>query len=68
MYIPGHFRQHNIGEVKSFLEQNSFGILVSQVNGKPWATHIPLELEVNGEGKEVLVGHISRGNKAMERV
>jgi len=63
MYIPGHFKQHNIEEVKSFLKQNSFGILVSQVNGKPWATHIPLELEVNGEGKEVLVGHTSRGNK-----
>jgi len=63
MYIPGHFKQHNIGEVRFFLEKNSFGILVSQVSGKPWATHIPLELEVNEAGKEVLVGHISRGNK-----
>lgn len=63
MYIPGHFNQQNIEEVKSFLKQNSFGILVSQVNGRPWATHIPLELEVNGEGKDVLVGHVSRGNK-----
>jgi transcriptional regulator len=63
MYIPGHFKQHNIGEVRSFLEKNSFGILVSQVSGKLWATHIPLELEVNEVGKEVLVGHISRGNK-----
>lgn len=63
MYIPGYFKQQNMEEVKSFLIQNGFGILVSQVNGKPWATHIPLELEVNGEGKEVLVGHLSRGNK-----
>lgn len=63
MYIPHHFRQHNIEEVKSFLQKNSFGILVSQVNGKPWATHIPLELDVNIDGKEVLVGHVSRGNK-----
>lgn len=37
--------------------------MVSQVNGKPWATHIPLELDMNKEGKEVLVGHVSRGNK-----
>lgn len=63
MYIPGHFKQHNIEEVRSFLKKNSFGILISQVSGKPWATHIPLELEVNGEGKEVLVGHLSRGNR-----
>jgi len=63
MYIPHLFKQQNPEEVKSFLQQNSFGILVSQQDGKPWATHIPLELDVNAKGEEVLVGHVSRGNK-----
>ncbi len=63
MYIPNYFKQENLEEVKSFLQQNSFGILVSQVNGKPWATHIPLELVKDAQGEDVLVGHISRGNK-----
>lgn len=63
MYIPHLFKQQNPEEVKSFLQQNSFGILVSQQDGKPWATHIPLELDINAKGEEVLVGHVSRGNK-----
>lgn len=63
MYIPNYFRQENLEEVKSFLQQNSFGMLVSQVNHRPWATHIPLELSKNTLGDEVLLGHISRGNK-----
>lgn len=63
MYIPNHFKQQNLEEIKSFLQQNSFGILVSQVNNKPWATHIPLELDKNSYGEDVLTGHISKGNK-----
>lgn len=63
MYIPNHFKQQNIEEIKSFLHQNSFGILVSQLNNKLWATHIPLELDKNSLGQDVLVGHISKGNK-----
>jgi transcriptional regulator len=63
MYIPNIFNQENAEEIKSLIYQNSFGILVSQVNGKPWATHIPLELDVNVKGEHVLLGHVSRGNK-----
>ena len=63
MYIPTHFKQDNSEEVKRFIQTNSFGILISSVSGKPWATHIPLELASNAAGEEVLLGHISRGNK-----
>lgn len=62
MYIPEYQRNNNISEVKAFIRQNSFGILVSQMAGKPWATHIPLELDSNAEGKDLLVGHIARAN------
>jgi transcriptional regulator len=63
MYIPSLFNQENPEEIKSFISQNSFGILISQVEGKPWATHLPLELDVNVKGEHVLLGHVSRGNK-----
>ena len=36
--------------------------MVNQTNGKLWATHIPLLLEKNGDGKEILTGHISKLN------
>ncbi len=62
MYIPHHYKNENITEVKDFLLKNSFGILVSQVAGKPWATHIPLELETTDDGQDVLVSHISKAN------
>lgn len=62
MYIPDKNRNEDIEEIKDFLRQNAFGILISQVDGKPWATHIPLELEVNENGKDILVGHIAKAN------
>lgn len=62
MYIPEYYKNENITEVKEFLKQNSFGILINTVNGKPWGTHIPLELGENSNGKEVLVGHIAKAN------
>ena len=62
MYIPHHYKNENIEEVKDFLVHNSFGILVNQVAGKPWATHIPLELSVDDQGNDILVSHISKAN------
>jgi len=70
MYIPHYYKNENIEEVKKFIEENSFGILVNQVDGKPWATHIPLELDIDDDGKEILVSHISKANpqwKAFEK-
>lgn len=62
MYIPHYYKNENVDEVKTFLKENSFGILVNQVDGKPWATHIPLELDTDDHGKDVLEGHISKAN------
>lgn len=66
MYIPAHYKNENLGEVKEFVKKNSFGILVNQVKGKPWASHIPLELDVDKDGQDVLVGHISKANFQLE--
>jgi transcriptional regulator len=62
MHIPHQYRNENLDEVKGFLKNNSFGILVNQVDGKPWATHIPLELAIDENGKDILVGHIAKAN------
>lgn len=62
MYIPEHQKNENLFEIKKFILQNSFGILVSQLNAKPWATHIPLELESDENGNDVLTGHIAKAN------
>lgn len=62
MYTPEIYKNENQKEIKKFLQENSFGILINQTNGKLCATHIPLELETNEEGNEILYGHISKEN------
>lgn len=62
MYTPSHYKNENLDEVREFIVQNSFGILINQTDGRPWATHIPLELDIDAKGKEILVGHISKAN------
>lgn len=63
MYIPEYQKNKNSSEIKQFLREHSFGILVTQSQGKPTATHIPLALEVDDRGKDVLTGHIAKANQ-----
>jgi transcriptional regulator len=62
MYTPELYKNENQEEIRHFIHQNGFALLINQVNGKPWATHIPLVLETNSDGKELLVGHLSIEN------
>lgn len=62
MYIPEKYKNENLSEVRNFIKDNSFGILISQVHGKPWATHIPLELDTDDQGNDILVSHIAKAN------
>ncbi|GGG48072.1 protease synthase and sporulation protein PAI 2 [Croceivirga lutea] len=62
MYIPHYYKNEDIEEVKLFIKQNSFGILIDQFDGKPWGTHIPLELEEQEENKFFLVSHVAKAN------
>lgn len=62
MYIPQHYKNENLAEVKEFLSANSFGILINTTNSKLWATHIPLELDVNSKGEDIFLGHVSKAN------
>lgn len=62
MFIPNNYKNENIEEVKDFLNQNSFGILISQVDGKIAGTHIPMQLDTDKNGENVLVGHIAKAN------
>ncbi len=62
MYIPNIYKNENQEEIIDFLQKNSFGILVNQTDGKLWATHIPLVLDTNNKGKQILFGHLSKEN------
>jgi len=62
MYIPSIYKNENIEEVKEFIKKYGFGILISQASGRPEGTHIPLQLDVDNNGNDVLTGHISKSN------
>ena len=62
MYTPQHYKKEDRKNLLDFIRSNSFGILVNQVDGKPWATHIPLELDIDADGNDILVGHIAKAN------
>ncbi|HEV2482248.1 MAG TPA: FMN-binding negative transcriptional regulator [Puia sp.] len=63
MYVPRRFEEKDTEKIHAFIRGNSFAILVSIHEGRPIGTHIPLKLETNAEGQDILVGHISRGNE-----
>lgn len=62
MHIPAHFRVTDRSIIERFIRTNSFATLVTSNESFPMATHIPIELEVNANGKTVLWGHMSRAN------
>jgi len=62
MFIAKENRNTDLNEIRNFLKGNSFSILISQHDGRSWATHIPLELDTDKEGNDILNGHLARGN------
>ena len=68
MYIPEIYKNENQEEIENFIHENGFAVLVNETLGKIWATHIPLLLETNSDGKPVLVGHVSKENPQAESI
>lgn len=62
MYIPELYKNENQAEIRQFIHENGFAVLVSQTAGKLWGTHIPLILETDGNGSLFLHGHVSKLN------
>ena len=62
MYTPEAYKNNDTDAIKDFIKANGFGILINTIQGKPWGTHIPLQLEKNEKGEDVLVGHIAKAN------
>lgn len=63
MYTAKYHQNDNLDEIRAFVEANGFGMLISQVEGRPWATHIPMEWTTNAQAEAVLQGHLARSNR-----
>lgn len=62
MYIPTSFSETDLGKLHDFIEQNSFGILVSRMNDAPFASHLPFLLDRQTGPRGTLVGHMAKAN------
>ena len=61
MYIPPHFASTDPAWLDWLAEQYPFGTLVSQVEGAPFATHLPV-LYRRENAQAILTGHWARPN------
>lgn len=61
MYIPKLYKITDAEEIREFVQQNSFGTLVTTRKGRPIATHLPLQLLKDGEDYNI-TGHMAYGN------
>ncbi|MCE9534451.1 MAG: FMN-binding negative transcriptional regulator [Planctomycetes bacterium] len=62
MYIPAHFAETDLTKLHDFIEQNSFGLFVSNVDGEPFGTHLPYLLDRTSGPHGTLIGHMARAN------
>jgi transcriptional regulator len=61
VYIPEFNRQEDRPAVLAFMRANPFAILVSNVDGIPFASHLPLLVE-EAEEQVIVRGHMARAN------
>jgi transcriptional regulator len=62
MYVPDYFAETDLAVLHEFIEKHSFGQLVSQVDGVPFATHLPFLLQRATGQCGCLIGHLARAN------
>lgn len=61
MYIPSHFSFSEQGSVAAFMRRFNFAAIVSQVDGLPFATHLPFVVEE--EAAQIrLLAHFAKAN------
>jgi transcriptional regulator len=62
MYMPRAFSVTDQQILHQFIDQHSFATLVSTLDGKPFASHLPLLLERTRSAQGALLGHVARAN------
>ncbi len=61
MYIPKHYKEEDMVQLVAFMNQYPFALLISQLDGKPFATHLPFIIEKNENGI-LLQSHMALAN------
>ena len=62
MYQPAHFREDDQSILQAFIRDHSFGILVTQHDGAPFASHLPFLYDAGRGPNGTLIAHMARAN------
>jgi transcriptional regulator len=68
MYIPAHFKISDEAVLLKFMRENSFAILFTQNGGASGATHLPLLVDEDANGRRCLIGHVARANPQSQQL
>lgn len=68
MYIPSSFAENDINKLFGFIRENNFGILFSNNQNFPEATHLPFMLNKNFGENGTLIAHFAKANKHWKRI
>jgi len=61
MYIPKRFQIKDFDKIKQFIDENSFGTIISQTENQPIATHTPMLLRKIDQ-QYFVTGHMAKAN------
>jgi transcriptional regulator len=62
VYVPPAFANDRVDELHDFIEQYSFGVLVSTEQQEPAASHLPFLLDRGTGASGTLIGHFAKDN------
>lgn len=66
MYVPTAFRVDDLPALHGFIEQHSFGLLVSSDEGGLTGSHLPFLLNRQAGPQGTLIGHVAKANRQWE--
>ena len=66
MWIPDKYKIEDNKTIEDFIASVGLATLITMDNDFPIATHTPIELEYDNNGKQILRGHIAKANPQSE--
>jgi transcriptional regulator len=62
MYVPDHFAEPGTDACHALMRDYPFGLLVTAIDGAPFASHLPFMLDPARGAHGALIAHMARGN------
>ena len=62
MHVPPHFAERDPAVLHDLIRRYDFGLLVTVVDGAPFASHLPFLLETGRGTHGTLIAHMARAN------